>query len=156
MTHNAIPADIAAIFAAADQSNKGVNREWALCRAFGIERIKHDSVRFDKGSDIELDDGRNISVKYGGFSLMAGSCCEGETTMEGIWNVYERRVHSNWFAYVTETYEVFLMNLAEFKEFIMTFGKVQRESKANGGQLKVKCDKETKKRVAWLMARAGA
>lgn len=136
--------------------NKGIAREWALCSAFGISRTKHDNGRYDKGSDIELPDGRNISVKFGGFSLMNGSLCEGRDTMDGIWELYEARTHSNLFAYVTEAYEVFLMNMAEFKEFVFTFGSIQHESSHNGGYAKIKCNHETKKRIAWLMARAGA
>ena len=139
----------------ATPANKGVAREWALAAAFGIERTHHDNVRYDKGSDIEVGE-RKISVKYGGFSLMNGSLCEGQTTMEAIWAIYERSVHSNEFAYVTEQYDVFTMTLAEFKEFVFTFGSIQHESSRHGGYAKIKCNAETKKRVAWLMAKVGA
>lgn len=137
-------------------ANKGTAREWALAQAFGISRTKHDNGRYDKGSDIELPDGRNISAKFGGFSLMNGSLCEGRTTMEGIWDLYISRVHSNLVAYITETYDVYLMNMDEFKEFIFTFGSIQHESTQNGGYAKIKCNHETKKRIAWLMARVEA
>lgn len=152
MTHFTATASIATPAPA----NKGIAREWVLCSAFGISRTKHDNCRYDKGSDIELPDGRNISVKFGGFSLMCGSLCEGRNTMDSIWELYESRTHSNCFAYVSEAYDVFLMTLAEFKEFVFTFGSIQYESAQNGGQAKIKCNAETKKRIAWLMARVTA
>ena len=125
-------------------ANKGTAREWALAQAFGISRTKHDNGRYDKGSDIELPDGRNISAKFGGFSLMNGSLCEGRTTMEGIWDLYISRVHSNLVAYITETYDVYLMNMDEFKEFIFTFGrrnqKAHRMADGKGGGVSLPLD----------------
>lgn len=134
------------------KNNDGDLREWACGRAFGITRNKHDSGRYDRGSDVEVGE-RKISVKYGGFSLMHGNLCEGQTTMEGIWSVYETHTHSNEFAYISKAFVMYLMTLAEFKEFIFTFGSIQHESTKNGGKAKIKCNGETKKRIAWLEAR---
>ena len=155
MTHFNISADVAAILATATPATKGDLYEWALCHYFGIERTKHDNSRYDKGSDIELPNGQNISVKFGGCSLMYGGLCEGQTTMDGIWGVFERNVHSNMFAVITSMCDVFMMTLAEFKEYTFTFATIQRESSCNGGYAKIKFNNETKKRVRWLIAKAG-
>ena len=129
--------------------NKGVVREWAICRHYGIIREKHDSLAYDKGSDLEAY-GKRISVKASGFSLMSGKLCEGRTEFAKIWELYNERVHSDTFAYVTEDFTVYEMNINEFKKFVFTFGKLERESKKNGGQIKIKCRKESKKMIQWL------
>ena len=156
MTHTNIAAEVAAIAAALDPKNLGDLYEWALCRHFGVNRQKHDSGRYDKGSDLELDNGMRISIKYGAFSLMNGTLCEGQTTIDGIWNVYETHTHSNVAAVITDTCDVFLMSIPEFKKFIFTFGHIGRDSKKNGGCTKIQCYKDTKKRLAWLMAQCAA
>lgn len=131
--------------------NEGDAREWAYAKTFGINRTKHDSGDYRTSADIEYGS-RRISVKSGAFSLMSPKQCEGQTTMEGIWAVYERTTYANEHAYITADYRVFNMNEAVFKEFVFTFGSVQRESTANGAGLKIKLGHETKKRVAWLEA----
>ena len=131
--------------------NQGDAREWAYALTFGINRTRHDSGDYRTSADIETA-GRRISVKSGAFSLMSPKQCEGETTMEGIWAVYERTTCATEHAYITDDYQVFTMDEAEFKEFVFTFASVQRESTANKGGLKIKAGHETKKRLAWLMA----
>lgn len=138
-----------------ENSNKGIAREWTLCGFYGIERTTHDNVAYDKGSDITAN-GKNISVKASGFSLMSGKLCEGIEDFEGIWNLYESKVHSDTFAYITSDYKCFEMNINEFKEFVFTFGRLERESKKNGGRIKIKCLKESKKMVKWLSDRTAA
>jgi len=135
-----------------DNSNKGIAREWALCKHYGVERTAHDSVAYDKGSDL-VAYGKNISVKASRFSLMSGSLCEGLEDFDSIWNLYESKVHSDTFAYVTEDFRVFEMDINEFKEFVKAFGRLDRESKKNGGKVKIKCLKESKKMVEWLSMR---
>ena len=135
-----------------DHKNAGIAREWALCAYYKVERHKHDNVSYDKGSDLDVEN-KHISIKASGFSLMAGSLCEGRTDFTSIWDLYAERVHSNTFAYVTKTFEVFEMTLAEFKEFIYAFGALERESESNGGQLKIRCRKESGKMLKWLEAR---
>lgn len=129
----------------------GDNREWALARHMGINRNTHDSKSYDKASDVEIG-ALKISVKASGFTLMSGRLCEGLTTFDGIWNLYQSRVHSNTFAYITEDFTCYLMNLETFKEFVFNFCYLDRESKKNGGALKIKCRKESKKMLAWLAA----
>lgn len=132
-----------------DAKTEGDNREWALARYMGINRVAHDSKAYDKASDVEIG-ALKISVKASGFSLMSGRLCEGLTTFDEIWNLYESRVHSNTFAYITADYTCYLMNLETFKKFVYKFCYLDRESKKNGGALKIKCRKETKKMLAWL------
>lgn len=135
-----------------DNKNEGIAREWALCARYGIIRTTHDNVRYDRGSDLDVGD-LHISIKASRFSLMAGSLCEGCEDFDGIWNIYEAHVHSNTFAYVTTDYTVYQMNLAEFKQFVYEFCGLERESERNGGQMKIKCRKESAKMLRWLAER---
>lgn len=134
-------------------SNEGINREWALCRHYGIIRTAHDSGSYDTGSDIETGYA-NISVKASAFTLMSGSLCEGLETFNEIWALYKSKVHSDTFAYITKEYEVYEMNLNEFEKFVFAFCKTERESEKNGGQMKIRCRKESEKMLRWLNERA--
>lgn len=135
--------------------NAGIEREWALCHHYGVERTKHDKVRYDQGSDLDVND-KHISIKASGFSLMSSTLCEGRTDFDGIWAIYESRTHSNRFAYVSKDYTVYEMSLAEFKAFVYMFGYLSRDSKANGGRVKIQALKESKKMLNWLAAQAVA
>ena len=135
----------------ANARNTGDAREWGLCEYFGCSRCKHDAVPYDRGSDISTAD-MDISVKASGFSLMAGSMCEGRETFDGIWDLYAERVHSNRFAYVTADWTVYMMDLSEFKRFVYAFARVEADSQKNGGAMKIRCRKESKKMLAWLAA----
>ena len=134
-----------------DAKNAGDAREWALCAAFGVERSKHDSLPYDKASDLSVN-GMDISIKASGFSLMSGALCEGRDTFDGIWNLFAERVHSNNFAYVTSDWTAYMMNLDEFADFVHEFGYIERESSKNGGAAKIRCKKESKKMLRWLAA----
>lgn len=127
--------------------------EWALCARYGITRTAHDSSAYDRDSDVNAGDIR-ISVKTSAFTLMAGSLCEGREDFDGIWNLYAERVHSNRFAYVSKAGECYEMNLPEFKQFVYAFCRTERESEKNGGAMKIRCRKESKKMLAWLAAKA--
>ena len=50
--------------------NEGIAREWALCAHYNVERVKHDSLPYDKGSDLDAA-GKHISIKASGFTLMS-------------------------------------------------------------------------------------
>ena len=132
-----------------DAKNAGIAREHDLCHYMGIERTAHDSTDYRTSSDICIDN-HHISVKASGFTLISGNMCEGEETFEGIWNVYKRNTHSNEFAYVTEDYTVYMMNLGEFERFVKAFCKTERESEKNGGKMKIRCRKESSKMRAWF------
>ena len=133
-----------------ENKNAGIAREWALCAHYMVKRVKHDSLAYDKGSDLDTADGKHISIKASAFTLMAGNLCEGLETFDGIWNLYETRVHSDTFAYVTADFTVYEMNIEEFKRFVYAFCKLERESEKNGGALKIRCRKESGKMLRWL------
>lgn len=135
--------------------NEGIAREWALCAHYNVERVKHDSLPYDKGSDLDAA-GKHISIKASGFTLMSGSLCEGHEDFDGIWNLYEGRVHSDTFAYVTADFTVYEMTLGEFKMFVYTFASVERDSKKNGGAMKIRLHKESGKMLKWLADKAAA
>ena len=69
-------------------------------------------------------------------------------------NDYFSRVHSTEFDYVARDFTVYIMNAEEFREFLMTFCYVARESYKNGGKLKVRARSESKRMVEWLNERA--
>lgn len=133
--------------------NAGIAREHDLCAYMGIERTIHDSTDYRTSSDICLGE-RHISVKASAFTLMSGNMCEGEESFEGIWGVYKRNTHSNEWAYITEGYKVYEMNMDEFEQFVRTFAHTERESEKNGGAMKIRLRKESKKMLAWLAAYA--
>ena len=139
----------------AHAGTQGDLREWSLCEHFHISRTKHDSLAYDKGSDLDVGD-MHISVKASGFSLMSGRLCEGREDFDGIWELYAERTHSNTFAYITTDFTCYLMNLDEFKAFIYAFCRLERESSKNGGQIKIKARAESKKMLGWLAEKANA
>ena len=134
----------------ANTKNNGTNREIAVCKYFGIERFAHDHRSYSKGSDVELANGRNISVKSAGFTLMHGNLCKGCFTFEGIWRRFYKNTHANEFLYVTNDWYGFLMNKKEFSKFIHQFCYINRESTQNGGHIKIKMGSETKAIRTWL------
>lgn len=105
-------------------------------------------VPFDKGSDIELDNDINISVKASGSAL---ACLYGES-VEAITAEYFARTHSNRWLYVAQVdgeFILYLMNIDEFKEFISTFGKLERES-GTADKMKVRFKKTSGKMLKWF------
>ena len=139
-----------------DHRNAGIAREWALCRHYMVIRTAHDSLAYDKGSDLDTADGKHISIKASAFTLMSGNLCEGIEDFDGMWNLYESRVHSDTFAYVTADYIVYEMNISEFKQFVYAFAHTERESEKNGGQMKIRLRKESGKMLKWLADKAAA
>lgn len=136
-------------FANTDSKNNGIAREWAVCRYFGIKRTKHDSKDYKSSSDVELINGRNISVKSPGFSLMNGTLCRGCNTFEGIWRRYYKNCHSNEWAFVTKDWQCYFMDKKEFSKLIHKFGYIAHESSSKGGDMKIRT-RDNKKLIAWL------
>ena len=134
--------------------NAGDAREWGVCAYYGISRVKHDSVSYDRDSDVNAGS-KHISVKAEKFTLMSGKLCEGRETFDGIWNLYAERVHSNTWAYVCKDGTTYEMNMDEFKSFVYAFRKTERESSKNGGQMKIRCKSESKAMLAWLASHIG-
>lgn len=132
--------------------NAGDAREWALCEHYNVERSAHNSESYDKNSDLNTADGKHISIKSNAFTLMSGNLCNGLTNFDDIWNLYESKTHSNTFAYITLDFTVFEMTLKEFKSFVYSFCSLEKESSKNGGAMKIRCKKESKKMIRWLNA----
>ena len=138
-----------------DSKNRGDCYEWAVCRYFGIERQKHDKTAYWEHSDVELPDGRNISVKSRDWTLMGGTLCRGCNTFEGIWRRYYKNTHSNEWIYVTHDWVAYVMNKKEFSKFVHKFCTLAHESTSKGGDLKIRCHKESRYIRAWLVANCG-
>lgn len=128
-------------------NNFGQHAEQLLAYTLTGEIRKHDRVRFDMGSDIPE---YHMSVKSGGFSLMNGNCCESQD-FEGIVEEFFNRVVSTKFAYITKDLTVYVMDMAQFREFVQMFCYLGRESSRNGGRRKVQMRAESKKTLAWLV-----
>lgn len=135
--------------------NEGDAREWSFCAYMGQERTIHDSKAYDKDSDCCVGD-MHYSVKSSAFSLMSGSLCEGLTDFDDIWNLYERKTHSNRVVYIDANYTAYIMDLSEFKRFVYAFCKLEKESEKNGGAMKIRCRKESGKMLKWLADMAAA
>lgn len=128
--------------------NAGINAEQSLRYFLHGYTTAHDSRRFDEASDID-----NISVKSAHFTLVQGGLLNG-SELKPMVDGYFSRVHSTEFAYVARDFTVYMMNAEEFREFLMTFGTVERDSYKNGGKLKVRARSESKRMVEWLNERA--
>lgn len=128
--------------------NTGINAEQSLRYFLHGYTTAHDSRRFDEASDID-----NISVKSAHFTLVQGGLLNG-SELEPMIDDYFSRVHSTEFAYVARDFTVYMMNAKEFREFLMAFCAVERDSYKNGGKLKVRARSESKKMINWLKERA--
>lgn len=128
--------------------NTGINAEQSLRYFLHGYTTAHDSRRFDEASDID-----NISVKSAHFTLVQGGLLNG-SELEPMIDDYFSRVHSTEFAYVARDFTVYMMNAKEFREFLMAFCTVERDSYKNGGKLKVRARSESKKMINWLKERA--
>ena len=131
-------------------SNFGQHAEQNLAYHLTGEIRRHDRVAYDKGSDIPE---YNLSVKSSAFTLMSGTACMAQD-FNGIIDEYFSKVASKHIAYVTKNFNVFVMNLDEFKSFLYQFARLEKDSEKNGGRYKVKMRKETSAMCEWLMARA--
>ena len=140
------------------KGNKGIAAQADFTMACGLPYMAHDGKAFDGASDVEYM-GYHISVKAYHFTLMAGTMCEGKTTLPEILEVYARRTHSNRFAYiVNET--AYIMEIDEFKEFVFQFCEIERESRHSDrrgtGSVKVRAKRCEGKMIKWFEARLAA
>lgn len=133
-------------------AKKADAKEWAVAATYNIVRTKHDSDSCAVNSDVVAGDKR-ISVKSARFSLLSASLCTGMTEFDEIWNHFVEIDNANTYAYVTEEFKVYEMNLDEFKAFVYRFCKLDRESSKNGGGIKIRCGHETKALLKWLEER---
>lgn len=126
--------------------NFGMHAEQALCYTLTGELRKHDRVRYDIGSDIPEYD---MSVKSSKFTLMSGKLAHADT-FEGIVEEFFANVHSERFAYVTQSMKAYIMDKETFKEFVYRFCELGRESQKKGGNLKVRMKAESCAVLVWL------
>lgn len=130
--------------------NWGMATEQSLAYALTGEMRKHDSVPYDKGSDIPE---YCMSVKSAHFSLVSGNRMHSET-FDGQIEEFFKNVHSTQFAYVTKSCKVYIMDTNEFKMFVNNFCTLTRESKKNGGKAKIQMRSESKAVLEWFASMA--
>ena len=126
--------------------NRGERAENSVSLAFTGKEHKKDSVRFDKGSDIEE---LKMSVKSNHATLVSGGILKA-TEKQAMINEYLDRDASDKFAYVCDDGMTYIMNKDEFEKFINEFVTLDRDSKKNGGQIKLRLKAESSKMRAWL------
>lgn len=105
---------------------------------------KHDSVHFDQGADV-LD----YSIKTSHASLP--STLRGETIAEKLKDMYARDT-ANKYVYISDDNVAYIMNKCEFTAFVSEFGRLERDSQKNGGNMKVRILRESARMLAWLNA----
>lgn len=105
---------------------------------------KHDSVRFDQGADV-LD----YSIKTSHASLP--SVLKGDTIAEKLNDMYARDT-ANKYVYISDDNVAYIMNKCEFTAFVTEFGRLERDSQKNGGNMKVRLLRESSRMLAWLNA----
>lgn len=129
-------------------TNRGQYAEMVACRTLLGDAYdptaKADNKSFDKDSDISS---LRISVKSARFSL--ASKLYGETLAEMVAD-YFNRTHSTSWAYVATDGNIYIMNKAEFAEFLALFTTLQRASSKNGGGMVVRMRSESKAVLKWL------
>ena len=105
---------------------------------------KHDSVEFSKGADV-LD----YSIKTSHASLP--STLRGETIADKLEDMYKRD-YANKYVYISDDNIAYIMNKCEFTAFVLAFGRLERDSQKNGGNMKVRLLRESSRMLAWLNA----
>lgn len=92
-----------------------------------------------------------ISVKSARATIASNLI--GETLADKVNDYFDRVASVNW-AYIAKDGTIYIMNTIEFREFVMTFATLQRDSTKNGGRMKVRLPHETKKVIEWLNQKA--
>ncbi len=130
-------------------ANAGARAEQNLIYTICGQTRAHDSVPFDKGSDYPE---WHMSIKSSRFTLASGHMMK-STTFDGQIEEYFTRTASKIWAYVAENGIAYIMNETEFRAFLVTFGKFERDSERNGGKNKIRFPRETKAIIQWLTER---
>lgn len=110
----------------------------------GICTNKHDSLRFNAASDVF-----DYSIKTSHASLP--STLQGETIAEKLADMFNRD-HANKWVYISNSNVAYIMNKVEFTAFVNEFGRLEKDSQKNGGQMKVRILRESGRMLAWLNA----
>ena len=123
--------------------------EWALADYYNIERHMHDSKSDSEGADVEVEnENLYISVKTARWTLVSGK--KGFDTMDTIWENYENTTRSNMHAYIAKNGIAYMMNINEWKNFVYKFAGLERDSKKNGGNWKIRGRRESQKMLDYL------
>lgn len=96
---------------------------------------KADNIAHDKGTDFA-----NYSIKSARATV-----CKGTDL-----NAYLDADKATEFVYITANGIAYIMNRAEYTEFVAAFGTVTADSKKNGGQIKTRLKHETSALLEWF------
>lgn len=129
--------------------NDGAHAEQMLTYTLTGEMRTHDSVPFDKGSDIPEFE---MSVKSARATIVSGALMHSDDKDTQMAE-YFSRVASKVFAYVSKTEIAYLMDAVEFHAFLAKFVNMERESEKNGGKMKMRLRSESKAMIEWLNAK---
>lgn len=120
--------------------NNGQHAEQVMRFTLTGEIVKADNKSHRLGGDV-LD----IQIKSQKATVCKGYDLEAYLALDG----------ANRFAYVTSDFATaYVMNKAEYIEFVSEFGCKTRESQKNGGGEKIQLLSESKRMLEWFGARA--
>ena len=119
-------------------TNHGQNAEQSIRFTLTGEIAKADNLRHDLGADC-----LNFQIKSARATV-----CKGED-LEG----YLDRDASTAYIYATNEGTAYIMNRAEYTEFVKEFGTLTVESAKNGGTKKIRLRHETAAMLEWLAER---
>ena len=118
--------------------NHGQNAEQSIRFTLTGEIAKADNVRHDLGSDC-----LNYQIKSARATVCKGLDLERYLDLDA----------STAYIYATNDGTAYIMNRAEYTEFVKAFGTIARESKKNGGTEKIRLGHESQKMLEWLAQR---
>ena len=119
--------------------NHGQDAEQSIRFALTGEICKADNLRHDLGADC-----LNFQIKSARATVCKGTDLE----------AYLDRDASTAYIYATNDGTAYIMDRAEYTEFVKAFGTVTRESASNGGAEKIRLGHESGKMLEWFGARA--
>lgn len=120
--------------------NNGQHAEQVVRFTLTGEIVKADNLRHELGGDV-LD----IQIKSARATVCKGTDIKAYLAIDG----------ANRYAYVTKDFETaYIMNRAEYEEFVNEFGTVTRDSAKNGGAEKIRLKHETPAMLEWLRRKA--
>ena len=96
---------------------------------------KADNLAHDKGTDLF-----HYSIKSARATVCKGTDLE----------TYLDTDKATEFVYITKTLTAYIMNRAEYTDFVKTFGTITKESTKNGGMEKIRLGHETAKLLEWF------
>ena len=120
--------------------NNGQHAEQVARYTLTGEVCKADNKPFTAGGDCG-----DIQIKSARATICRGTDIKAHIAIDG----------ANRYGYVNASFTVmYLMDADEWFEFASLFGTVTRESKANGGAIKMRLKAEGREMTEWLRARA--